>query len=151
MSEQENIIVIRRIFDGLNNHDLNVVDSYIANDAKIEVPSAPGVIKDKQLNRVFTQQLINAFPDLHFDIRDIIAQGNSVAVTYSATGTQQGPLATMQEATIPPTNKLITLPGCNVYEFHNEMIVRQHFYADMLSLLSQLGVVPNMSQLVREK
>jgi predicted ester cyclase len=142
MSEQENIIVIRRIFDGLNNHDLNVVDSYIANDAKIEVPSAPGVIKDKQLN---------AFPDLHFDIRDIIAQGNSVAVTYSATGTQQGPLATMQEATIPPTNKLITLPGCNVYEFHNEMIVRQHFYADMLSLLSQLGVVPNMSQLVREK
>lgn len=151
MSEQENITVVRKIFDGLNNHDPDVVDRYFASDAKIEVPSAPGLIMDKQKNRVFTQQLIDAFPDFHFDIQDIIAQGNLVAVTFNATGTQKAPLNTFQGGTIPPTNRSTTTPGCTVIEFKNDLVVRQHLYGDMLTLLNQLGVVPNMSQLVRAR
>ncbi len=150
MSEQENITVVRKIFDGLNSHDLDIVDKYMASDVKTEAPGAPGLM-DKQKDRMYTQQFINAFPDLRFDIRDIIAQGNWVAVTWTARGTHKAPLSTLQGDTIPPTNKSATVPGCTVVELKNEKVVRQHLYWDMVTLLTQLGVITSLAQMSRTR
>jgi steroid delta-isomerase-like uncharacterized protein len=41
----------------------------------------------------FHSDFLNAFPDLHVEVEDVVADGERVAARYTVTGTQRGPLA----------------------------------------------------------
>ena len=54
----------------------------------------------------FHQVFINAFPDLHIEVQDVIVDGDKVATRYVATGTQTGDLPNL-----PATNKKTRFTG----------------------------------------
>ncbi len=150
MSEQENIRITRKLFDSLNSHDVNENIQYLANDVKTTGTGAPKVL-DKEGSRAYTQQFMDAFPDLHFDVKEIIAQGDWVAATWTARGTHNAPLVSPGGDTIPPTHKKTEVPGSTIFQFKNDKVVRQEIYWDMMTLLMQLGVVTNLAQLTRQR
>ena len=79
-----------------------------------------------------------AFPDLHFDIEQIVAAGDSHVVTrWRSKGTHRGPLAN-----ISATGKSATNHGCAVMELKNAKVSRAWVYFDNAHLLRQLGVLP---------
>ena len=80
----------------------------------------------------------------HFTLRHKIAQGDFVSVTWTATGTHTGPLRTPTGNTIPPTNKKGVNSGSTTYEFKNGKAVASWTYWDMVALLAQLGLMPDM-------
>jgi predicted ester cyclase len=43
---------------------------------------------------------------------------------------------------VPPTGKLIALPGITVLHFDGERVIERFSQADMLGLLVQIGAVP---------
>ncbi len=141
MAEQDNIKTVRKSFDVLNNHDLDSGDQYYASDMRVEAAGSTAVM-DKAGNKRYTQGFISTFPDLHFQLKDIIAQGNKVASTWVAHGMHQGSLLTPTGDTIPPTNRKVEVPGCTIYEFNpSGLIVRQEIYWDTGVLMSQLGIL----------
>lgn len=144
MSEQENIQIVRRTFENLNKHDLDANDSLVANDVKT---MGPGAARSMNLDegRMYTKRFFDAFPDLRFDVMDIVAQGDKVAVSWVAKGTHKGVLVSPSGENIPPTNRTATTPGATFYEFRNNKIVRQDIYWDMVGLLVQLGVLSEQS------
>jgi predicted ester cyclase len=83
---------------------------------------------------------MDAFMDLHFDLKDIVAQGDKVAVSWIAKGTHGAPLRTPTGDSIPATNKKVTLPGCSIVEIRNSLITRQDIYWDQVKFLMQLEV-----------
>jgi len=140
MSEQENVQIARKTIENLNQHKPEANDQYISDDLRGEAAGFAGVM-NKEQNRMYTQQFIDGFPDLHFDLKDTIAQGDKVAVVWVARGTHKAPLATPTGETIPPTNRSVTTPGVTVLEFRNNMVVRQDIYWDQVAFLAQLGVL----------
>jgi len=56
-----------------------------------------------------TSEGYNAFPDLHFTIDDMVAEGDKVATRWKITGTHKGEFMGR-----PPTNKKVTMWGIRI-------------------------------------
>jgi steroid delta-isomerase-like uncharacterized protein len=79
----------------------------------------------------------SAFPDLHLTINDMIAEGDKVATYWTFTGTHRGELDG-----IAPTGKQVTTSGISISRIANGRFVEEVVTTDMLSLMKQLGVIP---------
>jgi predicted ester cyclase len=143
MSEQENTRVAEKLFEAINAHDLSQGDDYQTADYKFEGPGANGVLNSDQA-RAYTQGFIDAFPDLHFELKQKIAQGDYVVINWVGSGTHTGPLRTPTGATLPPTGKKAVAPGSTTYLIRNGKAVYGQTYWDMVTLLAQLGLMPGM-------
>jgi steroid delta-isomerase-like uncharacterized protein len=143
MSEQENTRIVEKLFEALNAHDLGRYPELLSPDYQADQPGAAAPLTNEQ-NNAYTQGFIDAFPDLHFDTRQIIAQGDFVVINWMGSGTHKGGLRTPTGAVIPPTGKHAMVPGSSTYQFKDGKIVRFSGYWDMVTLLSQLGLMPGM-------
>jgi steroid delta-isomerase-like uncharacterized protein len=78
-----------------------------------------------------------AYPDLNFTIEELIAEGDLVAMRWTAAGTHQGELMG-----IPATGLATTSVGINIARFDTEgRIVEEWSGWDVLGLMQQLGAV----------
>ncbi len=78
-----------------------------------------------------------AYPDLQFTSEEMIAEGDLVAMRWTARGTQQGELMG-----IPATGLATTTVGINIARFDAAgMMVEQWSNWDVLGLMQQFGVV----------
>jgi steroid delta-isomerase-like uncharacterized protein len=143
MSEQENARTAVKYFEAINDKDLGRYSEFLSPDFLSEQPGAPAPMNEEQ-NNAFTQIFIDAFPDLHFDFRQTVAQGDFVAVNWVASGTHKGGLKTPAGPVLPPTGKHAMIPGSSTYQFKNAKIVRVWNHWDMATLLAQLGLMPGM-------
>jgi steroid delta-isomerase-like uncharacterized protein len=84
-----------------------------------------------------TSEEFSAFPDLHFTIDDMVAEGDKVAARITMTGTHKG-----EYMGAPPTNKKITIRAIAIERFAGGKIVEEWGMTDTLGLMQQLGLVP---------
>ena len=82
-------------------------------------------------------EFFNAFPDQHFAVDDMIAEGDKVAVRYKITGTHKG-----EFMGIPPTNKKITLTAIEIDRIVGGKFVEGLISFDTLGMMQQLGLAP---------
>ena len=138
MAGQDNLHIVRESFAAWNAHD---VDAFVKRlDAKTtwESDVFPAPFSGHEGARQFFKLYITAFPDLHLDIEQILAAGDShVVVRWRSTGTHRGPLAT-----VAATGRKTSNHGCTVMEMKNGKIARAWVYFDNAHLLRQLGVLP---------
>jgi len=83
--------------------------------------------------------VFKAFPDHKGIIHSIIINGDKAAVQYTWTGTHTG-----EGLPFPPTNKKVTVAGCDVYKIVDGKVVEEWDHEGFLSLFQQLGytIVP---------
>jgi steroid delta-isomerase-like uncharacterized protein len=143
MSEQENLRTVEKIFAALNDRQFGATDDAYAADYRYEAPGLPGPV-DHATSGDYVRGFVTAFPDLHFELKDKVAQGDLVAVSWVSTGTHTGPLRTPTGEMLPPTGRKATGQGSSFYRFKNGKITRSAIYWDMVSLLAQLGLMPGM-------
>jgi steroid delta-isomerase-like uncharacterized protein len=82
-----------------------------------------------------------AFPDGKGTIRNAFANGNSVAIEVTWTGTHSGPLMG-PGGTIPASGKSFSLPGAQLITFEGDKVKELHQYFDLMTLLQQIGAAP---------
>jgi steroid delta-isomerase-like uncharacterized protein len=121
-----------------NRGDLDAVDRFLADEYTIH--SDPGDPWDgKVLTRsAFQDRLLTSrapFPDLHFDLIEVIAEGDRVAIAWNMRGTQTGPLGQLAS-----TGRRIDVQGMTVYYFWNGRITGHRQIVDRLSVVRQLGI-----------
>lgn len=78
-----------------------------------------------------------AFPDLHYEIKDIVVNDSMAVARVVMTGTQLDSLFTL-----PPTGRKITVNQMNIEKVRNGKIVEHWRVTDELTLMRQLGFVP---------
>ncbi len=140
MSTENNKAVTHQFLDELfNKRNLAIVDELcVANVVDHGLgPETSGTGEIKKSASMF----LAAFPDLHFDFEDYIAEGDQVAVRWTSIGTQKGDLMG-----IPPTGKRFSATGIELYRFEGGKIVEHWLQSDMLGLLQQLGAIPAPAQ-----
>ena len=138
MSTEENKALIRRAYEeGFNQRNLAVLDEVNASDLVFH--NASTTMQGLEAFKQFLSLYLSAFPDAHFTIEDIIAEGDSVVARHTFRGTQQGDLMG-----IAPTGKQVMTTGITITRFANGKGVELWGNNDDLGLLQQLGVVPTM-------
>lgn len=66
--------------------------------------------------------MLAAFPDWHYEVHAITAQGERVIVELTAIATHTAPLQ-MGGMTLPPTGKRVSVPDRFIFTVQNEHIV----------------------------
>jgi len=111
MAEQDNVRVLREVFDAWNQHDANRLMKLVDEKFIGETDTLPAPIVGREAAGQTMQMYVRAFPDLRFNIDQMIASGDNVVTRWTATGTQRGELMG-----IAATNRSTTTHGCVVAE-----------------------------------
>jgi len=135
MSERDNQRLTEDQFAALNAHDLDRYVKNYADSYSWESDAFPTPVRGPEGVRQAMAVYFKAFPDLHFEVDQIIASGDYVVARWRATGTHRG-----EFNGIAPTNKLVSARGCTVSEIRNGRFAKSATYSDQLALLQQLGV-----------
>ena len=139
MSTEDNKANVRRGFEAVNQKNLAVFEELLTPDVLFHIAST--TMQGLEAYKQFLSMSITAFPDLHFTIEDMIAEGDTVVVRYTTRGTHQGNFRG-----IPPTGKQVRGTGMFIDRLVNGKAVEQWFNGDDLGLLQQLGVVSTPGQ-----
>jgi hypothetical protein len=90
-----------------------------------------------------------AFPNMHRELYNLYFNDDVVVVELSLNGTHKGNLA-IPAGVIPPTNKEMHAPCCDVFHLKDRKVVSFHCYVAVPILLEQLGVFKNLSAAIRK-
>ena len=144
MSAEENKDIVRRLLEKLyDKRNVDIFDEVYAADYKGHIPSS--TLESPEAAKQFNLAMDKAFPDSEFFIEDLLADGDSVAIRWTFRGTHQGDLIgpTM---TIPTTGKRLEFEAMSLFRFSDGKIVESWGFWDGLSLMRQLGLLPDPSQ-----
>jgi predicted ester cyclase len=135
MSEQireDNKHTVRRLFETFNGADLAAIDSLVGP----EYVGAQGGQGPAGFKAVVVG-LRAAFPDLHYTLDDVMAEGDQVAVRWHWTGTHRAAFRGF-----PPTGKPVTNTGAGIFRVATGKVVAAVLETDRLGFLEQIGAVP---------
>jgi steroid delta-isomerase-like uncharacterized protein len=134
--------VVRRLFEEVwNKGNLPVTDELFAPNYAHHDTSTPDVGRGPESEKKRATLYRTAFPDLRFTVEDIIADGETVMARWSCRGTHKGDLSG-----IAPTGKQFTISGISIARLANGKMTEGWVNWDALSLMQQLGVVPELGK-----
>ena len=140
MSAEENKATVRRLTEeGWNQGNVAVFDELTAPNWVYHDPVVPDVRTLEDYKR-FVTETRSAFPDLHFMLEDMIAEGDKVVGRWTFHGTNTGAIVTPMP--IPATGKQVTMTGILIVRFAGGKGVEVWDQADSLGLFQQLGLIP---------
>jgi steroid delta-isomerase-like uncharacterized protein len=135
VSVEENKAVVLRAFEEINRGNLDAASECLAPDL---------ALNGEQIGREAAKRrdgaMRAAFPDLHYDVEDLVAEGDTVVARWRMTGTHEGDLAgpTMS---VPPSGRRIDLWGMSLCRIEGGMVAENWERFDMMEFLGQLGVI----------
>ncbi len=135
MSAEENKAIARRAYDAINRNDLDALEEMVDSDITDHDP-APGQGPGLEGVKQYFSSLHAAFPDVHMDVEDMIAEGEKVVARVSVSGTHQG-----EFLGIEPTGNRVTIKGIDILRITDGKVVEHWGNFDDLGMLQQLGVV----------
>jgi len=134
--------VVRRLFEEVwNKGNLPVTDELFTPNYAHHDASTPDVGRGPESEKKRATLYRTAFPDLRLTIEDIIAEGETVVARWSCRGTHNGDLNG-----IAPTGKQVLISGVSIARFTNGKMSEGFVNWDALSLMQQLGVVPEVAK-----
>ena len=141
MSEH-NKAIVRRLFAELwNTGKLSVADEIFTPNYEHHDSSTPDFGHGPESEKKRATLYRTAFPDLRLTVEDIIAEGETVVARWSCRGTHKGDLNG-----IAPTGKRVNITGISIARFTNGKMSEGFVNWDALSLMQQLGVVPELAK-----
>ncbi len=141
MSSEENKTFMRHFYEEvMNQKNVAAVDDFFAPDFVNHSASQLGLpAGDIQHVTQFLSMVMQSFPDLHYTVEDLIAEGDKVAARLTLTGTQRGTFMG-----IPPTGKHATISDFEIFRIAGGKAVECWVQVDFLGLLQPLGAIPAM-------
>ena len=86
----------------------------------------------------FTAHVLEAFPDLQVKIESMIAEGDQVAVRWTATGTHRG-----EFLGTPATGRTVPMTNVDIFTLEDGKIVGVDAHPDSAGVLHALGHLPD--------
>ncbi len=144
MFPEMNKAIIRRWYEEVANEgrlevtDELFVDNYVDHD-----PPSPTEVwpRGPEGARQSLAAYRTAFPDLHFTVEGMIAEGDEVAVRYVFDGTHRG-----EFLGIPATGREIRLTGIALWRILGQEIVESWSQFDVLDFIQQVDTWPRAGQ-----
>jgi predicted ester cyclase len=130
--------VARSYFEAADRHDLDAMEAHYE-------PGGGGRIHglvDLRVGgnyREWFGNLFRAFPDLKFEILDVVAEGEKAAVHYRLTGTFDGDA---RFEGMEPNGASADIQGCDLLTIRDGRIVDNQAFTSGTEIARQLGALP---------
>jgi steroid delta-isomerase-like uncharacterized protein len=142
MSAPPNKEIIRRFFaDVMSGHDPGAVGELVDDAVKIHHPALPPNASGVNIIASLLKTFRDAFPDLRYNVDDVIAEDAKVAAQWTARGTHSGVLQFPGKPPIPPTGRTVMVTGTDVFKLRNARIAEVWINSDVFGLMEQIGVI----------
>ncbi len=125
----------RQAWELFNAHDLDGMLARTADDF-VNHNAAPGTPRGPEGQRQVNERLWAAFPDVTFEVEDVLVADDRVAAIGTMRGTHKG-----EFMGIPPTGKRFEARQMHRLRFNDEREVTEHLAVrDDVAMFAQLGV-----------
>lgn len=124
------------IEDVINQGRLERADDLVLADF-VELDPLPGQSQGREGLKEIIAQLRTAFPDIHWVIEEMLAEGAKVSTRFTWSGTHRGPFLG-----IPATHRRITVKGVVIDRLEEGKMADSRILMDSLGMMQQLGVLP---------
>lgn len=131
---QENRELVRKWFEALSRHDVDVVADMVAGDF-IHNSSTN---QDRDGVRAELDYWFSAFPDASVSVEDLIAEADRVVARVTSSGTHGGEFMGS-----PATGKRISVQEVDIFRIENGKIAEAWAAVDFFGMLTQLGLLPS--------
>ncbi len=138
MSEENKILSRRVVEEVLVAGNLDVVDEILSKDYVHHDPAMPEEGHGREHFKEFASMYRSAFPDVHMQIEDQIAEGDRVETRWVASGTHEGDLMG-----INPTGNRVTVAGMTIDRIADGQIAETWDNYDALGMMQQVGAIPS--------
>jgi steroid delta-isomerase-like uncharacterized protein len=132
----------RYFADILGRGDLALVDELMTESFRFRPP--PSVAPEPLIGREAFKQVVAGlrvpFPDLRFEVHDVVADGDRAMASWTMRGTQRG-----EWLGVPATGREVTLIGVDVFHVVDGRIDEVQIHGDYLGGLRQLGAIKEPS------
>jgi steroid delta-isomerase-like uncharacterized protein len=136
MSAEENKAVARRFYEDVwNQHDVDALDELTVTDA-VDHDPMPGQVPGREGWKQQFAMMLTAFPDLHFTVDVVVAEGDKVASRLTVNATHSG-----EFMGLPPTGKQGSITGVDIFRIAGGKVVERWGNYDLLGLMQQIGAV----------
>jgi predicted ester cyclase len=134
MATDNKPMIIRMFEEIVNSGKLELVDDLFHPDFRSRTPQGD---LDREGFKAYVAGWRAAFPDVHCEVGNLIQEGDRVAWSIRATGTQTGDFMG-----IPATGRGIDFDSLNIGRFREGRALEHWVLMDLTTVLTQLGVRP---------
>lgn len=129
--------VVRAVFERLNEHDLEGMLTFAADD---EFQDLPMVGRIEGRNAIFEHfaAVLASLPDIHFDLEQVVTEDETVIVAWRLTATFTGPPYYGSVA----TNRPIDIRGMDRFTVRDGTITSVFAAYDSMDFAIQAGLLP---------
>ena len=121
----------------INTADSNIAKELVADNAAFYTPASPTPLYGGEGYLSVVHWMRQSFPDVHWKLEDMVAEGNVVAVRWTLSGTHKGEFMGM-----PATGKHFSTSVMNFYYFNNEDKIINDIAAEgMIGILRGIGML----------
>jgi len=133
--EEQNGALVVSVFDELNKKNANVYQELYAPEYGWHFPSSNQKGLSREEESGFVKLLWAGFPDIHWDIEEMIAHGDRVIARFVVRGTHTG-----EYQGIPPTGNKFESGGVWMARVKDGKIIEAKEEADLLGMMQQIGM-----------
>jgi steroid delta-isomerase-like uncharacterized protein len=141
MSPDHKTIVQRLYEEVWNKRRLEVVNELVFPSHGLAGPNFVGSSIGPDAYKAQVLLFVTGFPDLHFTVEDIIAEGDKVVSCWNISGTHKG-----EFMGVPATNKKVSIDGITIHQMSDGKIMDSNVSWDVWGMMQQLGVVSGLGQ-----
>ena len=136
MSAEESKDLARRSWESLSERNPDLIEEFYPPDLVWHAPDQD--IRGYEEARQYVSTFFDAFPDINITLEDVIAEGDQAVTRYTIRGTHRGET----EEFGPPTGRQMEVEGITIHRIEGGKIVEEWERYDNLSVMQQLGLVP---------
>ena len=136
MSAEESKDLARRSWESLSERNPDLIEEFYPPDLVWHAPDQD--IRGYEEARQYVSTFFDAFPDINITVEDVIAEGDQAVTRYTIRGTHRGET----EEFGPPTGRQMKVEGITIHRIEGGKIVEEWERYDNLSVMQQLGLVP---------
>ncbi len=131
--------ILRRFYEEISAGNLEVIDELVA-DEVVEHEEFPGLEPNKEGVRQFFTLMRRAFPDLHMEPHEMIAEGDLISARVTLTGTHEG-----EFLGLAPTGKPIEIETIDMLRIRDGQAVEHWGVTDSMTMMHQLDAFANQA------
>ncbi|MFL6486841.1 MAG: ester cyclase [Nitrososphaera sp.] len=141
--EEINKRIVNQFFELLGRDDTERMEKLLVSSTHYSFHPSGMPTMDWSGHKQLLTAITRAFPDLYHNIKDMVAEGDKVAVRLIVTGTHKG-----EFHGIPPSGKKISLDEMAFLTIIDGRITEGWITSDMMSFMQQIGAISATSRAI---
>jgi steroid delta-isomerase-like uncharacterized protein len=129
----------RRFYQEVSAGNLDALDELLADDF-VDHEEFPGIEPTKEGVRQYFALFRSAFPDLHMELHEVVAEDDLVCARVTMTGTHDG-----EFVGLAPTGRRVEVEGIDMVRVRDGRAVEHWGVTDAMTMMQQLGAFGEQS------